>query len=344
MTLCIELRAPSLPQEAVDIFVQESRLVFRVLGYVRRSARLPSSRLVAILADDFVGEVERWTTLPHPMEGPRFNPERSFGRTVAKSLRQTSDSAHVVLVFGSSYWRDVLNPERHLTMRAALAHEFTHPILDRARSASGALATEPSPPVTGREQAREIARSVCDEYRCERMAGIFIGLTTSVEINGTTHPGSPWYVTGPGWMDALRGVIGAAHPLWPDTVQRYREREIELMRMFVDVASSVAATLEAVARARAEADSADEQVDIFDDASIAMLPATRLYLREPWLAFLATLRTEPLLPSLLAFPAAEERMVSSGEAAIVDIWSRLGLTLVDHPNREWGLLVGEPTR
>jgi hypothetical protein len=85
-------------------------------------------------------------------------------------------------------------------------------------------------------------------------------------------------------------------------------------------------------------------VGVIEVEQIAGLPATRLYLSEPWQDFLAAIRSEPLLPTLKAMPASEERVWTAGQAAIFEIWRRLGWTILTHPNRGWGLLVDAPMR
>jgi hypothetical protein len=278
------------------------------------------------------------------MEDPVFTPDRMDGVTIGKTVPLNADASDVAIVLDAACWHNVDEPATHLVMFSTVAHEFVHAIIDRARSASGARGTEPWPPVTGHEQAREMARSIADEYRCERVAGIYSALTGTVEIDGVRHPAATWYVNGSGRMSALSAVLSAAHPRWPDIVQSYREREIDLVQMFRQVASSVAETVMAIARAQAEADASEEQADVLSDPTLCDLPATQLYIAEPWMAFCQVLRAQPLLPSLAAFPEIERQIVLAGESALVEIWGRLGWTILDHPDRRWGLLVGEPLR
>lgn len=95
---------------------------------------------------------------------------------------------------------------------------------------------------------------------------------------------------------------------------------------------------------RASADAAEAGVDALAQPDIAELPATRLYLADTFPRFLEVLRTTPVLPSLEEAREAEERVVRAGEAMVLEIWRRLGLSVVEHEGRQWELRVTEPVR
>jgi len=50
------------------------------------------------------------------------------------------------------------------------------------------------------------------------------------------------------------------------------------------------------------------------------------------------------LAKLKDVPESVQRLSEAGQKAMYEVWSRLGLTIELHEDRQWGLLVGEPAR
>jgi hypothetical protein len=198
------------------------------------------------------------------------------------------------------------------------------------------------PAQTGWELARAIGRITCEEYRADRLAAVFLSLFVTTERDGTTEPIKTWWVWGGITLNAARDALSRAYPLWPETVQSYREWKIPLMAMYQNVADYASQSLSLLAHAQAEADAA-KAGDIIAMPELCDLPAVSLYLAEPWSGLLEAIRNEPLLPTLRSMPASEERLWVAGQEAVYEIWKRLGVTIQPHDDGRWGILVQAPT-
>jgi hypothetical protein len=305
---------------------------------------LPTSAVRLVLADDFVSEVSKW--LPawtRAEEGEEFTTSREGGVVAAKTLDQVGDCSDMVIVFDASLWTHVGEDPRARAVTAYLiAHELAHPIIDRTRHVSGAMDGVLIPSVTGTEIARSMGRIYVGEYRADRLADLVVGQFISMTVDGDTRPFRSWFASGANHAGALAGLLDDVSGRWPSTVQDYREWRIPLTEMFRTVASSVDQTLTLLVHGQAAADAAETGVDLLKLPELAPLPATRLYLAEPFEQFLDVLRGEPILPSLDQSREVEARLSDAGQAMSLEIYRRLGLTVEEHGNREWGLKVDAP--
>lgn len=341
----IEILAPSLSEEAVETFRTDVRLIAAVYEHLREDRDLPGSAVRLILADDFVGEVERHMREPSRREeGGSFSVERVGGVVAAKNLPQADDYSDIVIVFNAALWTHAAQPNTRLMVAHLVAHELVHPIIERARHVSGVMDGVLVPSVSVLEVASSMARIMAGEYRADRIADEVVSSFITANVNGDVVPAYQWLTSNDSWTSAVEAVVAAAHPRWPDTVQNYRERRTDLSSMYATLVPAIDQTITTMVHAQAGADSAETGLDLLAEEPIASLPATRLYLGETWAPFLAAMRAGPQLAPLAEFREWDEKVTAVGRDAILEIWRRLGLTVLDHGEREWGLLVGEPLR
>lgn len=339
VSLKISVAAQSLPEDDRHHFVLNARGIFRVYSHVRQSSRIPATRLELLLTDDFVDDVRRYMRPIADAEGDQFTTERVGGQVLGKVLPQTQDYSHALIVFDANLWLQLDGFSRVF----CLAHELAHPTLERVCHLSGALEGVIFPSVTGHELARSASRIRAHEYAVDRLADLVLRHGVKALAEGRDEPLGYWEMFGKRDIDVLAGALRDAYPLWPDTVQEYREWKIDLMTMWGRLARSIDQTLNCLGHIQAAADSAGARSPLEDEA-IACLPAVKLYLAEPWARYIEALRRHPVLPSVSRYLAMDREITRVGEAVMLDIWGRLGLTVEDKPNRQWALWVKEPLR
>jgi hypothetical protein len=200
------------------------------------------------------------------------------------------------------------------------------------------------PSVTGTEIARSMARILVAEYRADILADLMIGGLISMTVDGEQVPFAYWLPNRDRYLGHIQQLLEDVGQRWPDTVQEYREWRLPLEKRFGAVAASIDQTLTVIVHAQAASDGTENSEEVLAHPAIAGLVAVRLYLGEPIHEFLTALRSEPTLPSLLDSRVVEGRLVDAGERMIKEIWRRLGLTVLDHGDRTWGIKVGEPLR
>lgn len=341
----IEILAPSLSEEAVEAFQTDVRLIAAVYDHLREGGDLPGSAVRLILADDFVREVERHMREPSRREeGGSFSIERVGGVVAAKNLSQADDYSDIVIVFNAALWTHAAQPEIRLTVAHLVAHELVHPIIERARHVSGVMDGVLIPSVTGLEVAASMARIMVGEYRADRIADEVVSTYVTATVNDAVVPAYQWMTSVGSWTSTVQEVVAAAHPLWPDTVQEYRERRMDLSTMYGTLVPSIDQTITTMIHAQAGADSAATGLDLLAEEPIASLPATRLYLGDTWASFLEAMRAGPQLAPLAEFREWDEKVTAVGRDSILEIWRRLGLTVEEGADRTWALWVHEPLR
>ena len=341
----IEILAPSLSEDAVEAFRTDVRLIAAVYDHLRDGRDLPDSAVRLILADEFVGEVERYMRKPSRREeGGSFSIERVGGVVAAKNLPQADDYSDIVIVFNAALWTHAEQPETRLTVAHLVAHELVHPMIERARHVSGVMDGVLIPSVTGLEVAASMARILVGECRADRIADEVVSTYITATVNDEVVPAYQWMTSADSWTSTVQQVVAAAHPLWPDTVQEYRERRMDLSTMYGTLVPSIDQTITTMIHAQAGADSAATGRDLLAEEPIASMPATRLYLGDTWANFLKALREGPQLSDFAGFRAWDEAGTAVGRDAILEMWRRLGLTVEEKADRTWALWVGEPLR
>lgn len=345
-TLPIELlitsAAPSVSAEGFHDFTNVVKLCHGCMGHVALEAGLPLKTEV-ILADDLKAEV-----LKHMRTKPgidkSFEPERPLGRVAGKNLAQDDDWNHVVIIFDAADWAKGDGPEasRKLLQMSLVAHEIAHPLLARIRVASGVADGVQYPSVTPGEIARSIARVGMDEYFADRIADIIVAQVFSKGDGEAKTPAYVWDVSAADYKARLRELLDKAHQEIPQLVNSYRTRHISLDEMWRRVVASLDHLFTIVIHARAHAD-ADGDIPLLDSPEIKDLPFVKAYFADTLPPFLSQFRhTPPVLPPA-EWRERELRVVSAGEAAIREIWRRLGLTF-DAPEdrRGYRINVGSP--
>jgi hypothetical protein len=321
MTLRVVVRAPGVPPEMAAEFASTARLVFGVYARLRRRSGIPASSITAVLAGDFVAEVKRAMPL-----GTDFTTERAGGSaTVAKNLLQGDDGAEVVIVFDADLWRTPGDDIDRLFRATVIGHELAHPIQSRAAYASGAMDGVELPSVTPYEGFRSASRILANEYRADRLAEIVVGAMATVDVAGATRPFPTWLFRDRSYLDGLVSLLAAAHPKWPDLVDRYRDREIPIEEMFYPLAAEIDQTLTLLMHSQALADAADANVELLALPELASLPAVRLYLAEPLEPFMSLVRSAPAIASLSETRKLEREFTRVGLAAHLEIYRRLGI-------------------
>lgn len=344
MPLKIVLEAPSVSADDAGTFATDAQSIFQAIGILRRGRRTHASRVKVVLADDFAGAVERYYV---PRAGEVANAgwyvaERFGGRAAAKCLDQTSDASHVIVVFDSSSWRssssDALSRAKGF---GALAHEFSHIVINRARYDSGVMEGVILPSVTGHEWARSLSRMLADEYRVDRIADYVV--SACIQVSGGEAPdGLEWKVGRDDYLAAAAEVLATVHPGWADLVDEYRNWRIPMDEMWGRIQHAFEQVLTLLVHAQAHADAA-RAGEVFQMAELADRPAIHLYLG-PLTDFLNEVRRWPVLMDRRHVVETETAITAAGERAMLAIWARLGLKPEDHGDRRWSLWVSEPAR
>jgi hypothetical protein len=332
MTIEIDFAADSLTSEQQATFAADATAVYAVLDRMRRDAELPASQIKLLVADDFVTAVRGNQRDEEP-----FVAERPFGRVGAKNLAQDEASERVVIVFdsqvGNDRWRAL----------GLIAHELAHPILTRARHASGVLDNVVYPSHTPTEIARSISRIGFDEYRADTIADIVLGAARTRTVDGVHSPARTWDLLGQDYWEGVREYFSGLYPQLPDLVQTYREWRLDLMSIWVEVVRQSEAIVTAFMHARAHADGADDDIAILDSNRIRSLPFVRLYLADTLPPYLNAVRMGPILPQMEEVASLDAQVVAAGESMLREIWRRLGLTFSEKTEaREFGIHVSAP--
>lgn len=106
---------------------------------------------------------------------------------MAKNIPAVEDSSQVTIVVNANVLRAMTN-ELTVSSIFLLAHELTHPLINRMRVASGVLDGVPVRSETPTQAARSITRGASDEYRTDRFASVILGLFASVDQDGERVP------------------------------------------------------------------------------------------------------------------------------------------------------------
>lgn len=330
---CLSLDAVTQSQFS---FIVE--LVAKVYDDLRQRGGFPECQVEVLLSDQFVDDVKKHMKPLANSEEADFTPDRVGGVVVAKNLAQEDDHSRVLIVFDASLWAGGATLENLLT----IAHELAHPIIERARHASGSLDGVPSPSTTGGEVARAMSRIMAGEYWADRLACAALRGLAAAKVIDLPDTESYWTVVEDRYRAQLYDVCQAAHPSWPDLVQSYRMGEIDLTTLWVTIAAAIDQTLTLLVHAQALADDA-QGPDLLSTPELSSLPAVILYLCH-WAEYLRVVRDRPLCSSFERFESLDREIVMAGESVTMRIWRCLGLTIEERENREWALWVSEPQR
>lgn len=131
-----------------NAFHFDVRLRSAIYRGLRRRYRLPACHLTALLAEDFAEAVGRNLRGAFRIEeGGAFDPLRVGGGVAAKHLDQSDDAARFVIVFDASLWTHADQPAIRASLIHLVAHEMSHPVIERARHIAGVMDGVPRPSV-----------------------------------------------------------------------------------------------------------------------------------------------------------------------------------------------------
>lgn len=264
---------------------------------------------------------------------------------MAKNIPMCDDSSRVTIVVN----RNVLSTaadESTVSSIFTLAHELTHPVINRMRAASGVLAGVPFPSRTPTECARSITRIAIDEYWTDCFAGIVLGFFAHVDRDGERVPLHQGSVMGgvDGYRNQLAHVLESyIHPGWPDLVESYQEHRMSLDVMWGRVVRETDQVFTLLAHAQSSEDGS-QTGGPFVDGTTSDNPGVRLYLAPAWKRVMGSLDSMPFTLPLAEFAAADLAVTDAGEVALMTMWETLGLTFDEHEDRSYYIHVTAPTR
>ena len=319
-------------------------------------------QLIAGLAEDEMPDVEvdlLWTpdfvaTTQEILDVARvdggqtvtYGADRLGGTAVAKNIAQSADSSRVTIVVNHNVLSTAVDEQTTAHSIFVLAHELTHPLINRMRADSGVLDDVPFPSETPTELARSITRTATDEYRADRIASIILGHFASAEQDGERvrlHQGHIWAGV-EDYREQLAQVLDShSHPGWPDLVQSYRECRTSLDALWRQVVTETDQVFTLLAHAQACED-ASQTGGPFAGPMMTSNPGASLYLEPAWTQVLTAVHDTSLLPSREDFAAADLAVARFGEVAIKSIWEELGLTFDEYEDRSYYIHVAQPMR
>jgi hypothetical protein len=338
MPLSIEHQSPQVPAHVAAFFDGIARVVFE--GYERRRVEsgIPDLHVALILADDFATEVNRW--LP---AGERYGPARAGGgESVAKTISRTADHAESVVVFDATIWHADGGAETDAVRASLIAHELAHPLINRARWASGALqGLSPQPTVV--EVLRDVAHGLADEYRAGVISELAIGVLGTVTVDGEIRPLRSWWSRGQGYVERFATIAAEAEPAWSETIRSAAAAEISPMRAWMMLAGGVNDALRAMMDAQAFADAAEVGEDILQAKGVSGLRVARRLLEPTVPPFVESLRGVSRLGRLADVKAAEDEIAEVGTRMLESILERIGIRTISAADGSAHVII-EPDR
>jgi hypothetical protein len=287
---------------------------------MQRDLGLPETTVTAILADNFVDEVNAAFSL-----SGEYAQERVGGEAIGKTVSLVADESAAAVIFDGTLWHRSGSPDVEAFHLGILAHELAHPVLNHARAASGTIHVVPAEP-TPDEVLSDLARGLADEYRADCLADLSVGVVATMAVDGHQRPYHAWAMDANARLASVVEVLGAAKETWTGEVERFHRGELSGTALWMSVASSLYDALVPVIHAQAYADSAKAGVDILSLPEIAHLPAVRDCIAEPVGTLLTLLREHPILASLAETRTIEEEISRVGTEMLREILASLGIT------------------
>ena len=321
MSVAIEVKAPGAPADVVQVFVNSVHVFQSGFEQMQRDAGLPETTVKAILADDFVGEVNAVLKRSADYRQERIGGNEAVGKTVSLS----EDEAVSTVIFDGTLWHGWGPPDLEAFRQGIVSHELAHPILNHARAASGAGHAMPSVPSPD-DALADLARSLADEYRADRLGDLALGAVATAVVAGVQQPYRAWVMEAETRVASATTVLTPAKETWIGEIQRFHRGELSATELWMSVASSLYDVLVQVVHAQAYADSANVGIDLLSLATVAELPAVRDCVGEHFERFLALLRGNPFLASLAETRTIERDIDRIGTGMFSGILASLGIT------------------
>ncbi|GAA2030893.1 hypothetical protein GCM10009839_33420 [Catenulispora yoronensis] len=303
-----------------------------------------------VVADDFHQGVDDAFAMRDPdlasegSVGP-YDSQRLGGTAIAKNIILDRQAARVRIVVNGALL--AAGPDASVSPWAVflIAHELAHPILERRRRTSGALEREPEYPRTATEAARAFVRSALDELHADLMADIVLGHLWSVEIEG--QDARPVRATD------LEVVLGQhlqvadvldshVHPGWPDLVDAHRNWRLSVNDLYVRLFRETDQMLTLLGHAQAEATWLEQLGPL--EAECSDHPGAQLYLADVWRRIMKIRDESEFSTDPDVICEQDLAIVAEGEAAVLQMWQRLGLTFDIYEDRGMYIHVDEPLR
>lgn len=190
--------------------------------------------------------------------------------------------------------------------------------------------------------ARSMMRTVIDEYRADRFASFLLqSLTKAPEHPDGVHQAD---LLGSSYAETFGDVLDKVWPGWPDAVEDYRHHGCTLDALCRRLFEDTDQVLTLLAHAQACADVGDEKESEPFAGLRGTHRASELYLRSVWSAVMNAMDGHGLIPPLAEFAAADLAVCDAGEAELIAMWGRLGLTFDTDGDRSYYVHVSAPQR
>ncbi|WP_433616869.1 hypothetical protein ACQP2P_16080 [Dactylosporangium sp. CA-139114] len=295
-------------------------LAHRCMTELATALHLPGIAITVRVVDDFVAAVLDAAARGELPNFGSYDPERVGGIAAAKNIVMTADGSVVEIIVDAGLLADPDVTPGHLLW--LLLHEFMHPVSGRLRATCGTdLTTSPNSRCA---EARKIAYRALEELRCDRLAGALLTQTATVTLDdGTTQPLTLARLNDLGYTLSVHAALDdRVYPGWPDLVDQYRTWQIPLEQLWNDLVHATDGVINLLGRAQAEVESIGH-ASVF--RGVEEHPAVRLYLGPVWQQVTDALARQPALAPATAFGDQEQQALDVAEAAILDLWQRLGV-------------------
>jgi len=309
----------------------------RVFDVIARQAAVPATEVTVVLTDDFIADVKRYSTSD---VNQTYSDQRVGGIAMAKNLPQAVNYSSVTIVFSASLWRDAAADDQ-IPQITAVAHEFAHPLLIRARYESRAKNTIKVSAQTAAEQFRASARAAWDEYRADLLAYNLLTTVASKTVDGATSAIEVADIISPNYLPELANVLDSLHPAWPLIIEDFRNWRLDVTALWDEVLPRVDQAFTWFAHVQATAVGAG--IDrIWESPELRALPATRLYVRDHWIPFADVIRQFEVLPPVSKLADIETTVMDAGERAFRGILAELGMKVYDRSDGTYYVDVQAP--
>src|SRR5205085_1473328 len=132
---------------------------------------------------------------------------------------QKEDFSEDIVVIDAKGWRNAEEKEAdRIQELSLLTHELAHPLIERARWASGASDRLNNLGSTPSERAIGLAYGIAGEYHADRVSFVTMGELASVSINGERKPLTKWPYIQAFVREDLAELLERTHRVWPELV------------------------------------------------------------------------------------------------------------------------------
>lgn len=266
-----------------------------------------------------------------------YSTERLGGEAVAKNIAITADSSLIKIVLNKNMLSMAFN-EATIATIFVIAHELTHPIIDRTRAKLGILDGVNFPSKTPTEYARSISRSASDEYWADHLASIILGtITTATPSEGgekfKLNHGHVYGGTEDYRQQISRVLDSHIYPGWPRRTLEYRVGNIDLDTLWEKTLTETDQVITLLAHSQACEDNSGKNNSVFTE-QITKHKAFRLYLGPAWQKISDSLRSMPIALGIDGFAESDLAITNAGEIALKEMWKNLGISFRDEKPEE----------